>query len=202
MPLRSTDVHAVSGEIHAHLFENREAGVPRGLYWNLHLQCEPVMSGGEVWDCSFAVEWMALDVDRFDALAGVTLARMRDADAIEASLYIGEHHDVALDRLAFDAVDGGRVRVRAAGTVRIEGFDDLDVDACRFELDCDVAFDGVFVVPGNLFPKPGSLSEARDALSPYFDVATLDAGEFQRFKYVFPPAARAASERVRTPPDA
>lgn len=192
MPLRSTDVHAISGEIHAHLFENRETEVPRGLYWNLHLHCEPVMSGGEAWDCAFAVEWMALDAHRFDALAGTTLAGMRDADAIEASLYIGEHHDVALERLAFDAIDAAHVRVRAAGTVRIDGFDDLDVDACRFELDCEARFEGVFVVPGNLFPKPVSLKDARDVLSPYFDVATLDGGEFQRFKYVFAPIASAA----------
>ena len=45
MPLTPQDITFATGKLYAHVFENRPQGVPRGLYWNLSLDCSSIRWG-------------------------------------------------------------------------------------------------------------------------------------------------------------
>ena len=71
-------MHILNGEmfraeearIHGHLFENPRMGIPRGIYWALFVQFEPVSLDSEEWPSSLGCEWIEWPIRRWEELDG------------------------------------------------------------------------------------------------------------------------------------
>jgi hypothetical protein len=186
MKPRLDQIRAVAGTIYAHVFENRTMGVPRGLYWNLRLDCELGAPSKRPAECSISIDWLTFAATRFEQLSAVGLASVRDPRGIEASIYLGTHRDIRLRTLEFGVASSSVVQLRVAGDLA-EPARGQDPEHCRIDLTCDIEFEGVVVVPQSLVPKPGSVEEARAAIAPYFELETLASGDWEDFRYLFPP---------------
>ena len=186
MTPRLDRIRAAAGTIYAHVFENRSMGVPRGLYWNLRLDCELGAPSKLPAECSISIDWLTFEATRFEQLSGEGLANVRDPRGIEASLYLGTHQEIRLRTLEFGVASSSVVQLRVAGDLA-EPARGQDPEHCRIDLTCDIEFEGVVVVPQNLVPKPGSVEEARAAITPFFEPETLASGEREDFRYLFPP---------------
>ncbi len=174
------------GEIYGQLFENAEAGIERDIYWSITCACVPIQYGGEEWPTSITCEWLAWSLSDWTGLNGASYESVKRPDLVECSFYLSEHHPVALQALtlrAISATDPFAVSVR--GEVNIEGFDEL-ARTYAFAAEYEVQFQGLVVVPANLYPEPRSGQEATATLAPFIKLANFQEPEWDRFRYVFP----------------
>lgn len=182
------------GTLHAHLFENTARGIARGLFWMVTLPCAPVIVDREEWEASLSCEWLRWPVRDWTGLDGMSLDVALDAETVECAVYLGEHHEARLASLTLTRVSGTpRFRVRAVGTVDLEGFDEIGGPALPFSIDAEVDVGGLNVVPENLFPKPATPAEAAAVLAPFISLDHLGPPEWDRFRYVFAPEVDEAS---------
>lgn len=174
------------GEIYGHLFENAEAGIERNIYWSITCPCAPIQYGGEEWPTSITCEWLAWSLSDWTGLSGASYESAKRTDLVECSFYFSEHHSVALQALTLRAIPAThRFAVAVMGEVNIEGFDELD-RTYAFAAECEVQFQGLLVVPANLYPKPSSGQEAGSTLAPFIKLADFQEPEWDGFRYVFP----------------
>ena len=173
------------GEIYAHLFENAEAGVERDIFWSITCPCAPIQYGGEEWTTSITCEWLAWTLSDWTGLNGAGYESVKRPDLVECSFYLFEHHPVALQALTLHAIpETDRFVVCIKGETDIGGFGELD-GRYAFAAECEVEFQGLVVVPGNLYPKPRSGQEAAATLAPFIKLANFQEPEWDRFRYVF-----------------
>lgn len=162
-----------TGTCYAHLFENPSAGLPKRLYWAFEF---PVPGAGTV-----QVEWLAWGARSVEDLGGSTLKEAWRGDTLpEASCYGNAEHAV--------------LKLREL-TVREASRADLIIEAhfgptslgIPLRVRASVRFLGIVVVPDNINGCPTGETGVRALLSEYFNVHHLGKGEFDRFRYIFPP---------------
>ena len=175
-----------AGSLYAHVFENPRTGVARDLYWNVHVDFEPVQFDGEEWDCSFAVEWLTWPNRRWRDLDGLGLRQVRRTEFVECSLYLlAEHNPAALRHLEL------RENGHAAFDLDFSAIADVDDGSGlrRFEVSgkCEVEFSGVIVVTDNLQPKPASPDDARAAVAEFLALDDLAEPRSEQWRYVLEP---------------
>jgi hypothetical protein len=185
MPFHPSSDPNQRGALSAHLFENPSAGVRRGLFWSVTLPCLPVRWDEEDWDCSLTCDWLQWPVRNWIELDGASLATALEASNAECSVYLAEHHPVKLTSLTIRRIEDTHCFVvTVQGTLDVEGFDELDGESIPVNLESEVDFEYVTVVPANLTPKPANAIEALVALEPFIDTAEFQPPEWERFRYV------------------
>lgn len=161
------------GTLYAHLFENPDTGLARGLFWSFSLPCAPVSWAGDEFDCSVSCEWLQWPITDWTRLDGMTLATSVDPGAAECSVYLADHHDVRLASLAVRRIAGTlRFAVELTGSFDLHGFDELDATDLPLAWRGEVEFTEVLVAR-SLLPKPADADEARAMLAPFLDVSGL-----------------------------
>lgn len=175
------------GEIYAHLFENAEVGFERDIYWSITCPCAPIEFGGEKWQASITCEWLAWPFKNWKCLDGAAFELVKNSSLVECSFYLAQHHPVTLMALTLRAVPTpDRLIVEISGGVAIVGFDELD-GVHAFAAEYEVEFEGLVVVPANLYPKPNNAREATAALAPFIQIADFHKEKWDRFRYLFSP---------------
>lgn len=173
------------GELYGHLFENVSTGVPRGLFWNFSLPCAPIAWEGEEWECSVLCEWLQWPVRDWTSLDGATLRTSSAHASVECSIYFTEHHPVRLEALSVSRIaDSARFNIALSGAFDLKGYGELDAQNIPLFLHGEVDFDGVVVVPGNLFPRPCNPADVIRLVEPLLSVCNLGEPEWDRFRYV------------------
>lgn len=80
--------------------------------------------------------------------------------------------------------DSARFEIAISGAFDLQGYGELDAQNIPLVLHGDVDFDGVVVVPGNLFPKPSDPADVIRLVEPFLCVCNLGEPEWDRFRYV------------------
>lgn len=185
MPLSFSSALGRRGEFYGHLFENASSGIPRSVFWNLSLPCVPILWEHEEWECQVLCEWLSWPVRDWKDLDGATLNTSSGPTAVECSVYFIEHHPVRLDSLSVRRVpDMARFEIELSGSFDLQGYGELDAQNIPLALRGEVDFDGLVVVPGNLFPKPASPADVVKLVEPYFTTSNLSDPDWDRFRYV------------------
>src|SRR5690606_25285051 len=121
----------------------------------------------------------------WQSLDGATLRSSSDQASIECSIYFTEHRPVRLESLSLRRVaDSARFQIALSGSVTLQGYGELDAQNIPLVLHGEVDFDGVLVVPGNLFPKPSGSADVIRLVEPFLSVCNLGEPEWDRFRYV------------------
>ena len=108
-----------------------------------------------------------------------------DPTSVECSVYFTAHHPVRLDSLSVRRVaHATRFAIELSGSFDLQGYGELDAQNIPLVLRVEVDFDGVFVVPGNLFPKPADPTDVIRLVEPFLSVSNLGEPEWDRFRYV------------------
>ena len=175
------------GEIYAHLFENRRTGLERSLFWNIGVELQSVEIDGEEWESSFACEWLVWPIKRLPDLDGMDLQRLVRPELVECSIYlVAEHHPAKVSDLKVREQITGKYKLDAIGSV------DLEIDgktiSHTFDLQCDLNFGGIVVVPQSLDPRPATPAQVAEALSSFLALDGLREPRYDKFRYVFDPA--------------
>lgn len=178
----------VGGSAYTHVFENRQTGLARGLYWSVTIDCEPIVIDNESWDTSLTCEWLTWPIRTWRELDGMTLDRALQPALVEASLYLAAHQVGQCTKLAF------KHRSQATFDSTIDMIVDVDLPnggtapSMLLSVSAPVVFDGVYVVPDNLSPPAESPALAIAALEEFLDSSDFLPPRWDRFKYVFSPA--------------
>lgn len=113
-----------------------------------------------------------------------------DPSSIQFSIYVISAHlpahlkSISLKRVSEQA----RFVIEVTGTLDIRGYGDLDGKDIPIALRAEVDFEGVILVPGDLFPKPTSSEKVSEALKPFLALENFADPEWDRFRYVVRPA--------------
>lgn len=180
------ELEPTGGELYAHVFENAATGLPRRLYWCLHVDFAPLQDGGELWTCSFGIEWMQWPVRRWSEVSGLGLAELHEPRLVESSLYVFEHHPAKLERLHLERRDGARFELSVAAVVPF-ATGGLTMTDLRLETRVELDFGGVVIVPDNLWPKPASAREAAAVAAEHLSLDDLTEPELDGHRYVLRP---------------
>jgi hypothetical protein len=182
----SVPLRPAGGEIYAHVFENPRTGVRRNLFWNISVEFEPVRLDGEVWDCSFGVEWLTWPIPTWRALDGMDVGKVVAPEMVESSLYLlAEHHPATLRRLRLTAMRGSafEAAITASAQVRTDHGSRTVPVSCV----CTLPFTGIIVVSGNLEPKPDTAEEAGEAAAQFIGMDGLREPRSEGWRYIFEP---------------
>jgi hypothetical protein len=187
MTLRSQDIRCVGGECYAYVFENRKAGIARGVFWNFILECAPITWNGEEWETALLCDWITPPNRKWRGMTGVSLSALTKPDLVEASFYLSSHHDLRLNRLDIAHERGDLFRVDVAGDFDLKGYDDLDGTAIPVETSGAVRFEGLIIVADNLFPKPSGVADAVAIAEPFLDLESFAEPIWDGSRYLFKP---------------
>ena len=113
----------------------------------------------------------------------MSLDRVLQRDGVETSFYVFEHEPCELRELSLLRGKGASFEVRMLADLRCEE----TTSARPVQISCPLQFEGIHVLPDNLFPKPNTPALAIEALEAFIDVTDLDGPEFDRFRYTFAP---------------
>lgn len=179
MTFPATSLEAIGGSCYAHLFENRATGVRRGLFRSLTLDFGPVEFEDELWPSSATVEWLVLPGRDWRDARGFALKGGYGEGGVEASFYVSMHSlasrfEVAISDWRFDESQReGTTPVEFEVSMRMLIDSSPFARAPNPALDVVgaawIEFEGLLVGPENLFPKPKSIREQKEALRPFID---------------------------------
>lgn len=188
MALDGDKIRGINGNMYAHIFENPNVGVARGLYWAVTVDCEPIEWNGEDWPCSVTCEWLQWPIRRWEEIDGVGLETTIAPVDAECSFYLAEHNPVRIKSLSISREPNkNQFLVCISGAVELLGFDELDGEDIPFFVQGRVDFDGIILIPDNLSPKPSTPTDAIDILSEFLSMESLKEPRWDRFRYVFEP---------------
>ena len=189
MPLTGEALGCSGGELYAYVSGNPGAGGGRQLVWSVYLEGLPVRWGDDDWETNFQFDWLTWPIRRWPELDGMSLDRIVQPDFVDATFYLSEHHEASLRALSFRRVEGTRFRVAAAGAFSLEGYEELDAEDIRFDIDCEVRFTGILLDRDPLFPKPSTPAEASAVVGPFIDVADFEnpTWDEERRRFAFEP---------------
>jgi len=186
-------IDGAAAEFCGYLFENPGAGVPRGLYANLIVKCEPITYQGETWEPAVLFDFLPLCNASKAHLASETEPQ------VECSFYMAWHDPAVAWRLDFDfGPDTWPTGVRYQLAVNYSGYDG---DACpdlKVSGASPVRFTGVVVLRDNIFPKPASFDDARTLLAPHLPDIASWREIYEEDEYGFP-VSQPRSFRFTTP---
>ncbi|WP_157315104.1 hypothetical protein [Chitinibacter sp. GC72] len=182
----SADAQA-KGEIYAHLFENVAYGIERDVYWSITIPCASIKWSGEEWETALTCEWLQWPIQNWVLLNGANIGLATNPSIVECSFYLTEHIPVAIKDITLTRIDDStHFVVGISGQMELEGFGELD-GISQFTIHSEVVFQGVAVVPDNLFPKPVTEADATNVLSSFINVDNLNAPIWDKFRYLFTP---------------
>jgi hypothetical protein len=177
------------GEAYCHLFENVRTGTPRALYWSFRVSFTPVRYGNSMFETAATCEWITWPTRSWRKLAGNSLSKSSRLVEPETSFYLEEHYVADRAELQIDAVVDTMVSLRLSLTANIEGLHGEIYPNTTISAHAKIPFVGIYVLPDNLFPKPGTAEEATTLLAQYFDISELETPEWERFRFTFRPRA-------------
>jgi hypothetical protein len=179
---------ASGGGIYAHIFENSFTGIPRNLFWSVTLKFEPVKYEGEEWECSMTCEWIPWRIRDWRNLHNLELKVGRDDQLIESSFYMVEHDEGKETSLSLRHREGHLFNVRMSMVVDFTGFTGRDRNPeMSVAGEALVPFEGVFVVPENLSPKPMTVSEVKDVAKDYVDLSAYGEPYREKHRFILEP---------------
>lgn len=157
--------------IRADIFENRNVGIKRNLFWSLTIPQMPFEYFGELRQTSISFDFLALHegTDRFRF-------SHKKSKFVECTWYLFQHHcaksweldlKIANDYSSFD--------VSYKCIFDFDGFDRDPCDDLVISGNTKLSFEGIFVGRDNTFPKPNSEADAREVIRPFFrDIASFE----------------------------
>ena len=183
------ELKSAEGELYGYLHSNKSAGVPLGLYWNAYLPFHDLKVDDEEWSTAVLIDWMTWPIHTWTQLDSLELKNMVEPGRLEVSFYLYEHQDAALRSIKFDRQDGPRFRVNFQIKIpELIGPDDELFKNTWVESSANVVFKGIYVVPGNLWPKPDSVEKAEALLSQHLSIVEMEKPFWdQEFRYTFLP---------------
>ena len=163
------------GELSAHVFENPRAAVPRGLYWSLQCDFEPVEMDESEWAVSLMVEWLTFDVRRWVDLDTTARPDLPRRDGVETSVYFADiHQPASLDYLRLRRASGCRFDLEVGVTCELERVDGTKLPGRSIVWRGAVPFQRIIIMRENLFPKPSTPDEATSILASFIDPAGFE----------------------------
>ena len=180
MSFPTASLVARGGELTGYLFENKNIGFPRTLFFVSYIHFEKVEYADEDFECSLNSEdipftgrdWRRLDQVDFTSEAAIKQINM--------SFYDGEHnfcHDIT-GRFTYLGED--KYRLRQSAKIDYMGY--LDDDAhpdLPISAEAILTLDGIRVSK-DMLSDPSSASEAKNALAAFLDLDFLhDPDEFK-----------------------
>ena len=178
------------GEIYAYVHENRLLGLERSLFWSVTVRFEPIVYEGERWECSMTCEWIPWPVRDWRGLDNVRLKVESDDQLIESSFYLVAH-DLGTDtEVLLQRHEANLFRVRMSMTVDFTGLTGNDRNAVMVVAgEAIVPFQGVFVTPENLYPKPTTVADVKEIAKDYIDLTAYQEPQQENHNFIFKPLA-------------
>jgi hypothetical protein len=185
------ELSSAGGSLFGHVFENRLTEVRRDLYWSLSLDFSAMEYEGESWQTSVAAEWLVWPVRRWYDLDGMDLEKLSKPELAEASFYLAQHHAGRLERLDLSRTGETAFKVNLSLVCDLVEPNGAIASGTRIDAAGMITFDGVYVIPDNLAPKPRTEDEAVAATSEFIDTGDFERPVWERFKYVLAPKGAA-----------
>jgi hypothetical protein len=153
----------VAGTLYGYLFENGQTGLPRGLYWNLRVQCEAITYHGETWEPAVLIDWLHLPTLRETDLRPVT------QPLAEGSFYMRWHEPLTSWRLKFGHDTFGLpTRAHFELTCDYSGWNNDAKPNLKLGGSSPILVESISLHQENCAPRPSSHDEARAMVAPYF----------------------------------
>jgi len=178
-------MRAGAATIYGHVFENPRVGLVRNLFWNLFIDLDQSGEDGDGAIQSISCDWLTFAAHRWSDLDGVSLSDCRQPALIECSIYRdSEHHWAHLD--SFSIRSGAAVdRSNVTLTLHLPPESNSETAADRLDVECEVRFEGIIVVPGNFTSPPATPADAAILVAEFADLGALRPPIWDRFRYVF-----------------
>ena len=178
---------AKGGELTGYLFENKDIGFPRTLFFVSYIHFEKIEYAGDEFECSLNSEdipftgrdWRRLDLVDFTSEAAI--------ERINMSFYDEAHnfcHDITGK---FTYLGEDKYRLQQSAKVDYMGYvgDDAHPNL-PIRAETILTFDGIRVGKDKL-STPSSAAEAKDALGEFLDLDFLHEPEEFEWDYNFKP---------------
>jgi len=176
------------GSLYGHVFENKATGLPRDLYWSLTIDFAELEMNGETWTPSLTAEWIVWPARRWVDLDGLGLADVRKPKLTEASFYgFGEHQQGDLRALNLTRGRGPAFKAQVELVLDLVDDHGRRHRGVRIEATSRIVFDGIYVLPDNLSPRPDSAKKAQAVVAKFLEPDTLEPPVWDRFRYVLAP---------------
>lgn len=188
MQFPSSKLVSDGGKIYAHIFENPNTGLKRGIFWSVTVHFKPIKYADESFRCSTTCEWIPWKAANWLDLHGRHFDVEYGECGIESSFYSGEHDICTRTRLRLAHKDTCRFHVSVDVIVDFQGCCGGDENpAMPVSARADVPFTGLLVVPANLEPAPANLDEAKEIAAEFVDLATYEEPIRQGHAILFGP---------------
>lgn len=178
-----------SGEIYCHIFENRNTGLDRNLFWSITVDFQPFLHEDVEFSCSTTCEWIAWPLRDWKELDQRQLDVDYGENGIESSFYMSRHDIATHTKLSLRQKQNNVFRVSLDMVVEFLGYFGGDEDhAMPIHAEVDVPFIGLLVIPDNLFPKPSSPNDLRKVASQFVDLSAYEGPEpWKSHGFIFRP---------------
>lgn len=184
-------MRAGAATIYGHVFENLRTGLGRDLFWNIFIDLQ---QGGDDVDGaiqSISCDWLTFAARRWSDLNGLSLSDCRQPNLVECSVYRDSEHQWA--RLESLSIRSGAGLGQSSLTLSLAASSATvgATSAVQLDVECELRFEGIVVVPANLTPSPTTTEEAAKIVAEFADLAALQSPIWDRFRYVFRPSVLA-----------
>lgn len=180
---------ASTGRVYAYLFENPAVGVPRGLYWGVTVDFEPLRYEGENLPCSMTCEWIPWQARTWRDLDGRSLSCNYGDEGVEASFYFVAHDMAERIRVSLSASEGAQFDVTMSMVVDFSGYTGHDASPeMPVSAVASIPFDGVWLRPDNFDPAPSTEADLKALAGEFLDLRDFIMAEDGTGAVVFRPA--------------
>lgn len=188
----ANELRASGGEICAHILENRRSNFPRQLWWDVRLEFEPVRYGEGDFSASLSCDSIRWAFRDWRSLVGATFEKDDpERGGWAGTFHTGEHSPAHSIRLRIDTRSLHRFRVSLETSVDLPESDCFDrKHESRIVASAEIPYVGLYVVPGNLFPKPTTPADVHDVAAEFVDPCLYRAAEpWLDHAFIFRPRA-------------
>ncbi|TQV77777.1 hypothetical protein [Denitrobaculum tricleocarpae] len=178
---------AKGGELTGYLFENKNIGFPRTLFFVSYIHFEEVQYLDEDFECSLNSEDIPFTGRDWRSLEQIDFTAAKAIEQINMSFYDGEHHFCHDIKGKFTYLGEDKYKIRQSAKIDYMGYDGDDAHPnLPVSAEAILTFDGIRVGKDNL-SKPASATDAKEALAEFLDLDLLQDPDESEWHYNFKP---------------
>lgn len=178
-----------NGRISGYIIQDDPLRGPRRLIWSATVNFQEVVDDDGTWATSLTIEAMLWPMSRWTELDGKTLDDLYNPDWLTPTLYFAAHHEGVAERLQLRRVTGAEFDIDLAMRLDFEDLDGAVQKDALIEVTTRVPFEGVYISPDQLFPKPKTAEAATALLAKHIEVADFEPPRGDSSRYLFAPRA-------------
>lgn len=184
--LNSNSIIPLRGKMESIIFENKNIGLQRSIFYSLSISLKPFNYESEPVSTSLELEWINLNTTNWRGLENKEFAFPLNPKAgyIDASIYLSsEHIYVDITKIIFGKISENNIEVQIFGSINFNTSGHKNCKNTKFNIRTTITYEALTLYQDILEPIEKNLKKATEVAQQYVELEDFDPPKISTNKF-------------------